>query len=57
VQRAPAGTPMRRLYDRIIARRGPGGKNTARVAAARLVLTLVYYGLRDGQIRRLAVAA
>jgi hypothetical protein len=32
---------MRRLYDRIVARRGPGEKNTARVAAARLVLTLV----------------
>jgi len=41
VQRAPAGTPMPRLYERIVARRGPGEKNTARVAAARLVLTLV----------------
>jgi hypothetical protein len=28
-----------------------------RVAAARKLLTLVYYGLRDGQIRVLAEAA
>lgn len=37
--------------DRIAARRG---KNIAKVAAARKLLTLVYYGLRDGQIRALA---
>ena len=30
------------------------GKNKARVAVARKVLTLVYYGLRDGEIRCLA---
>lgn len=34
--------------DRIAARRG---KNIAKVAAARKLLTLVYYGLRDGHIR------
>jgi hypothetical protein len=28
--------------------------NIAKVAAARKLLTLVYYGLRDGQIRCLA---
>jgi transposase len=28
-----------------------GGKNKARVAVARKLLTLVYYGLRDGEIR------
>ena len=37
------------------------GKNKARVAVARKLLTLVYYGLRDGEIRCLrdneAVAA
>lgn len=36
---------------RIQARRG---KNTAEIAAARKLLTLVYYGLRDGEIRALA---
>jgi transposase len=40
-------------YHRIAARRG---RNIARVAAARKVLTLVYYGLRDGEIRCLAPA-
>src|SRR4029077_19957913 len=30
------------------------GKNIAKVAAARKLLTLVYYGLRDGHIRALA---
>ncbi len=33
------------------------GKNKATVAIARKVLTLVYYGLRDGEIRCLAKAA
>ncbi|MEU6012454.1 IS110 family transposase [Streptomyces sp. NPDC047453] len=36
---------------RIEARRG---KNIAKIAAARKLLTLVYYGLRDGHIRALA---
>jgi hypothetical protein len=35
---------------RIAERRGT---NIAKVAAARKLLTLVYYGLRDGHIRRL----
>ncbi|MGW9033219.1 IS110 family transposase [Streptomyces sp. NPDC055722] len=39
---------------RIEARRG---KNIAKIAAARKLLTLVYYGLRDGEIRALARAA
>jgi hypothetical protein len=30
------------------------GRNIGRVAAARHLLTLVYYGLRDGEIRCLA---
>jgi transposase len=33
--------------------RQPAGKNIAKVAAARKLLTLVYYGLRDGHIRAL----
>ena len=39
------------LEARIGARRG---RNVGRVAAARHLLTLVYYGLRDGEIRTLA---
>jgi transposase len=35
-------------YHRIADRRG---LNTAKVAIARRVLTLAYYGLRDGEIR------
>ena len=38
----------------IIARRGSKAKNIAKVAAARKLLTLVFYGLRDGQIRCLS---
>jgi transposase len=38
-------------YRRIAERRG---RNIARVAAARRLLTLVYYGLRDGEIHCLA---
>jgi transposase len=38
-------------YRRLAERRG---KKIARVAAARKLLTLVYYGLRDGEIRCLA---
>jgi transposase len=33
------------------------GRNIGRVAAARQLLTLVYYGLRDGEIRCLSAAA
>jgi transposase len=40
-------------YQRIAARRG---NKIARVAAARKLLTLVYFGLRDGEIRSLAQA-
>jgi hypothetical protein len=41
-------------FRRIAERRG---KNKATVAVARKVLTLVYYGRRDGEIRCLARAA
>jgi transposase len=56
VQRAPAGTPMRDILERIVDRRGRAAKNCARVAAARVLLELVFYGLRDGEIRRLRAA-
>jgi transposase len=54
VQRAARGSPMRASYERIVERRGGTGKNVAKVAAARKLLSLVYYGLRDGEIRCLA---
>ena len=41
-------------FHQIAERRG---KNKATVAVARKVLTLVYYGLRDGEIRCFAKAA
>jgi hypothetical protein len=41
---------MRHQMDAIIARRGNAARNI-KVAAARTLLTLVFYGLRDGEIR------
>jgi transposase len=46
-----AGGDFKVAYQRIAQRRG---KNIAKVAAARKLLTLVFYGLRDGEIRCLA---
>ena len=51
VQRHPTTAKISADKQRIEARRG---KNIAKVAAARKLLTLVYYGLRDGHIRALA---
>jgi transposase len=51
VSRHHGGGKIKADYRRIAERRG---RNVARVAAARKVLTLVYYGLRDGEIRCLA---
>lgn len=51
IQRQPAGTKISADRKRIEARRG---RNIAKVAAARKLLTLVDNGLRDGQIRALA---
>jgi transposase len=48
VQRLPVDAKLRLDRDRIAARRG---KSIGRVAAARKLLILVYYGLRDGHIR------
>jgi transposase len=52
IQRQPAGTRPRQVKDGIIARRGTEARNTAKIAAARELLTLVFYGMRDGRIRR-----
>jgi transposase len=50
-QRGP--TPVRAHHHRVAGRRGKG---IGRAAAARKLVTLVYYGLRDGDIRCLAEA-
>ena len=49
-----SGTKLQADFDAIAARRG---KYKARAAVARKLLTLVYYGLRDGEIRCLASEA
>jgi transposase len=58
IARYKGGSKLQADFHRIAERRG---KNKARVAVARKLLTLVYYGLRDGEIRCLrdnkAVAA
>ena len=46
--------PLKTFYEPIKHRRG---SNVAKVAVAREILTLCYYGLRDGEIRRLEKAA
>ncbi|BAH55492.1 IS110 family transposase [Rhodococcus opacus] len=51
IQRHPDTSKISADRKRIEARRG---RNIAKVAAARKLLTLVYYGLRDGHIRALS---
>jgi transposase len=48
---ARGGGPLRETFERIAKRRG---RKIAKVAVARKILTLCYYGLRDGEIRCLA---
>ena len=43
--------PIEPTYERVAKRRGA---MIARIAAARKLLSLVYYGLRDGEVRCLA---
>jgi transposase len=51
-QHAPRDTgPPRDAFERIAERRG---RKVAKVAVARKIATLCYYGLRDGEIRCLA---
>jgi transposase len=53
VARQRGATPIHAHHQRVGERRG---KQIGRVAAARKLLILVYYGLRDGEIRCLAKA-
>jgi transposase len=57
IQHVPAGHPLRQRKDDIITRRGDQARNIAKVAAARQLLTWVFYAMRDGQVRSLAAAA
>ena len=58
-QRQAAGTKLRADFSRITANHGDtgGARKVARVAVARKIVTLVYYGLRDGTIRSKAIEA
>ena len=51
------GIAAGRVKDAIIARRGTQARNIAKVAAARKLLTCVFYAMRDGQARCLAARA
>ena len=51
VARYHGGAPIAPAFMRIAKRRGV---MIARLAAARKLLTLIFYGLRDGEIRCLA---
>jgi transposase len=54
VQHQPAGSPPRELKERITDRRGKEARNIAKAAAARKLLTCVFYAMRDGEVRSLA---
>jgi transposase len=51
IQHSPAGTRPQQVKDAIIARRGPDARSIAKTAAARVLLTQVFYALRDGHVR------
>ena len=51
IQRQPDGTRPRDVRDAIVARRGKEARNIAKTAAARVLLTQVFYALRDGHVR------
>jgi transposase len=57
IQHVPAGHPLRQRKEDILARRGQEAKNIAKVAAARQLLTWVFYAMRDGQVRALATSS
>jgi len=52
IQHQPATARPRQAREAIIARRGPEARNIAKTAAARVLLTQVFYALRDGHVRR-----
>jgi transposase len=56
IRHVPTGHPLRQRKEDIIARRGDQARNIAKVAAARQLLTRVFYAMRDGQVRSLVTA-
>ena len=52
IQHQPAGTRPRAAREAIVARRGKEARNIAKTAAARVLLTQVFYAMRDGHLRR-----
>ena len=54
IQKNGPRTPAGAAKAAIIARRGKEARSIAKVAAARRLLTLIYYGLRDSEIRCLS---
>jgi transposase len=57
IQHVPAGHPLRQRKEDILARRGDQARHIAKVAAARQLLTWVFYAMRDGQVRALAISS
>jgi transposase len=57
IQHQPAGTKPRQAKEAIIARRGKEARNIAKTAAARVLLTQVFYAMRDGYARRASAPA
>jgi transposase len=51
IQHQPASARPQQVKEAIIARRGPEARNIAKTAAARVLLTQVFYALRDGHVR------
>ena len=52
IQHQPAGARPREVKDAITTRRGPEARSIAKTAAARVLLTQVFYAMRDGHLRR-----
>ena len=57
IQRQPAGTKPQQVKDAIIARRGTQARGIAKTAAARVLLTQVFYSMRDGHLLRVTSQA
>jgi len=49
IRHQPAGSPARDVQDRIIARRGTPARNIAKTAAARYLLTCLFYAPATGR--------
>jgi transposase len=57
IQHQPAGARPQQVKEAIIARRGPQARSIAKTAAARQLLTSVFYVMRDGYLRHARPAA